>query len=124
MKKNPSVVAIDFDDTIGFIGTEDKDSVYVTKTVENLPNPRIVNLIKHLRKNKVKVIVYSSRWWGDFNAISVWLKKHKIKVDDIVLGRLKADAYICDRSVNTFASDVEIKTFSFLEDAKRKNGIS
>lgn len=118
-KKNPEVVAVDFDETIGFFkpkkGSNDVGG-YITKEVTNHPNPRIVKFIAELRAKGIKVIVYSSRWWGDFNAVNEWLLKHSIFVDGVVLGRLKADAYICDKSIDAHDVDMEDKVYSMLKE--------
>jgi len=108
MKKYPKVVAIDFDETIGLYNPE-KIGIggYNPKNIYNVPNPRLIKIIKNLRKNKVKVIVYTSRWWGDYNSLSEWFKKYKIKVDDIILGRFKADVYICDKALNAHSKSLE-----------------
>lgn len=114
-KSNPKVVAIDFDETLGLYTPADNGKGYIVKQVTSAVNPRLVSFIKLLRSKGVRVIVYSSRWWGDYNALAAWLRKNKIKVDDIVLGRMKADAYICDKSVYTFEDDMEQRVLDMLD---------
>lgn len=115
--KNPKVVAIDFDETIGLYRPEDNGRGYIVKHVDSTPNPRIVRYIKELRKRGVRVIVWTSRWWGDYNSLARWFKKHGIKVDDIVCGRLKADAYICDKAINAHDPRVEAKVDLMLDNS-------
>lgn len=100
MKTYPKVVAIDFDETLGLYPAGSTGKGYQVKVINNIPNPRIVKLIKNCRKIGHRVIIYTSRWWGDYNALVEWLDKYKIKVDDVICGRFKADLYICDKSTN------------------------
>jgi hypothetical protein len=106
--QNPKVIAVDFDETIGLYRKSDNGKGYEVKKVDLLPNPEMAQMIRQWRRQGHKVIVYSSRWWGDYNALVAWFKRHKIKVDDIVLGRLKADVYICDKSVNPWTDQNEL----------------
>ena len=106
-RKNPLVVAIDFDETIGLYSPDVKDEGYIVKKVNNIPNPVMVKKIADLRKKGVRVIVWTSRWWGDYNELKRWFRRHKIKVDDIVCGRIKADAYICDKAVNAHSDTLD-----------------
>lgn len=115
MKNNPKVVAVDFDETLGLYPKNHKQDGYVPKLINNVSNQRMIALIKSLRKKKIKVIIYTSRWWGDYNSLCEWLKKHKIVVDDVVLGRLKADAYICDKSIYAHDENLEKKTEAMLK---------
>lgn len=114
-KSNPKVAGFDFDETVALFKPNKKIKTYITKRVDSVPNPDVVKLIKSLREKNIKVIIYSSRWWGDYNAVSNWLKKHNIEVDGIVLGRLKADVYICDKTINTFDEQLEKKVFNMLD---------
>jgi len=119
MKKYPEVVAIDFDETIGFFkpkSLKKKVGGYRVKEVDNYPNPRMLAFIKELRSKGIKVVIYTSRWWGDYNSLIEWLKKHQVEVDDVLLGRFKADVYVCDKSINAHDSDMEDKVFSLLKE--------
>ena len=119
MKKNAQVVGLDFDETLGLFSPKNNEDGYEPKRVNNVPNPRIVKLVKEMRSRGILVIVYSSRWWGDYNAVKAWLKKYKIIVDGIVLGRLKADLYICDKSVDAHSVTLERDCYSVLNDADK-----
>lgn len=116
--KNPKVVAFDFDETIGLFKKGQKHTGYTPKVVDNYLNPKMVSLIKNLRKNKIKVIIYSSRHWGDYNVLIEWLNKNKLKVDDVILGRFKADVYVCDRSTNPHSNNFEKEFLSLLREEK------
>lgn len=116
-KKYPEVVAIDFDETIGFFKPKEKTfKEYRVKSVDSVPNPRMVNFIKELRSKGKKVVVYTSRWWGDYNSLIEWLEKHDIVVDDVLLGRFKADVYVCDKSINAHDEDMESKVYDMLKE--------
>ncbi len=102
---NKKVIAIDLDNTIyGFT----PNSVYKTKEkmgVEGYSNgfaiTKNIKMLKELKKKyKCKLIIYSSRWWGDYQVVKNWLDNIKFPYDDIILGRFKADLYFCDRAVN------------------------
>lgn len=98
---NVKVIAVDLDNTIfGF----KPNSVYKTKQKMvncGYPVKKNIKVLKELKKKyKCKLVIYSSRWWGDYNEVKTWLDKIKFPYDDIVLGRFKADVYFCDRAVN------------------------
>lgn len=118
MKKYPKVIAVDFDETLGFYNPKIKENGYVVKKVNNVPNPSMVKAIQNWRKLGHKVIIYTSRWWGDYNALAEWLKKHHLEVDDIVLGRLKADVYVCDKSVYAYDPDMNKKVDDLLNNTE------
>lgn len=115
-KKKPCVIAVDFDETLALYNPKTKLNTYIVKKIDSIPNPRMVRYIKNLRELGHKVVIWSSRWWGDYNAIVTWLKKYKIEVDDIVLGRFKADAYICDKSINAHDSYMEPQVLKLLKE--------
>ena len=115
IRKYPSVVAIDFDETIGLFNPKEKKTKgYRVKEVTNVPNPRMVELISKLRSLGIRVVIYTSRWWGDYNSLIEWLEKYNIVVDDVLCGRFKADIYICDRTVFAHDKDMEDKVFNLL----------
>jgi hypothetical protein len=118
MKKNVHVIAWDFDETIGLYkyDVHNKNIGYLTKHVANVPNPLIVKLMRKFRKEGIKIIIYSTRWWGDYNTLIDWLRKYHIVVDDIILGRFKADCYVCDKSLNAHEENLEQKIRNMLND--------
>lgn len=106
--KNKIVVAVDFDGTLADMYDETK--TYIPKTtITQKPNKPVVDFLRHLDRKKFKIIIYSSRWWGDYNWVKRWIKKHRIPCDDIILGKFKADVYIDDVSVNPEFFDWKIK---------------
>jgi hypothetical protein len=117
-KKKPCVIAVDFDETLALYNPKTKLKTYIVKKIDSVPNPRIVRHIKNNREQGHKIVIWSSRWWGDYNAIVDWLKKYHIEVDDIVLGRFKADAYICDKSVNAHDPIMESLSFKLLNETE------
>lgn len=116
MKKQAKVIALDFDESLALYNPNIKHDSYVVKLVDSVPNPRIVSFVKFIRKQGCKVVIYSSRWWGDYNAIVDWLEKHRIVVDDIILGKFKADVYIDDKAVNAHDPIVETLTNKLLSE--------
>lgn len=103
------VIAFDFDGTLCKIYKNNQPYI-PKKTIKEKPNINVVKVAKKLKKQGHKIIIYSSRWWGDYNWIKKWLDKYKIPYDDIVLGKFKADAFIDDTTVNpAFDSNWEMK---------------
>lgn len=119
MSKNPKVIAVDFDETIGLYRKNTVSKSYITKKVNNFPNDRVVKLIKDLRAKGHRVVVWTSRWWGDYNSLVKWFKNNNIEVDDIVLGRLKADVYVCDKAVNAHDYILEDKVDCLLKNSDK-----
>lgn len=98
-KDRPKVVAVDFDGTMCHIFP--KGQRYIPKKkVKEAPNAHIVEVCRGLQKEGVKIIIYSSRWWGDYAWMKEWLDKNQIPYDGIVLGKFKADAFLDDTTVN------------------------
>jgi uncharacterized HAD superfamily protein len=98
MPKNPPVVGVDFDGTVCIV---DMSKPYVPKTeIIGEPNIKLIKMLEGMRKEGWRIIIDSSRWWGDFNWVKDWLDKNNVPYDDIHLGRLKADLYIDDMSIN------------------------
>lgn len=99
MRKRPKVVAVDFDGTICQMYATGGE--YVPKrSIGEKPNAKVVAECRALRRRGVRVVIYSSRWWGDYHWIKEWLDKHRVPYDDIVLGKFKADAFMDDTTVN------------------------
>ena len=97
--KKPKVIAVDFD---GTLCEHHHDQItYVPKTeIQRKPKHDVLKFLQRLDRKKFKIIVYSSRWWGDYNWVKQWLDRNKVPYDDIILGRFKADIYIDDFTVN------------------------
>lgn len=98
-RRQPKVIGVDFDGTLCHIFP--KGQKYIPKkNVKEKPNKHIVEVCRELQKTGVKIIVYSSRWWGDYHWMKAWLDKYDVPYDDIVLGKFKADAFLDDTTVN------------------------
>jgi hypothetical protein len=98
MSKNPPVCSVDFDNTICFTVETER---YNPKTeIIGEPNIKLLNMLEGMRKEGWRIVIDSTRWWGDFNSVKAWLDKNKIPYDDIHLGGFKADLYINDKAVN------------------------
>ena len=96
---NPKVIAVDFDGTL-CEHHQDKNH-YAPKTeINKKPKNEVLDFLKKLNRKEFKIIIYSSRWWGDYNWVKNWLDNNEVPYDDIVLGRFKADIYIDDFTVN------------------------
>lgn len=92
-------MGVDFDGTLCQLYHESRP--YVPKqAIREKPNRAVVQVCRELKKSGVRVVIYSSRWWGDYHWIKEWLDKNHIPYDDIVLGKFKADAFIDDTTVN------------------------
>lgn len=115
-KKYPLVAAFDFDETIGIFKPNKKLKSYQTKSVTNIPYEPVLEFMKQLKSKGIKIVVYSSRWWGDYNSLVEWFNKHNIEVDDIILGRFKADLYVCDKSVNPHDENFLSKSIELLNE--------
>lgn len=99
LKRRPKVVGVDFDGTLCQLHPASRP--YVPKrAIQEKPNRTVVEACKKLKKSGVRVVIYSSRWWGDYHWIKEWLDRNRIPYDDIVLGKFKADAFIDDTTVN------------------------
>jgi hypothetical protein len=97
--KHPPVIGVDFDGTLCQIFK--KNTPYVPKSViKERPNWDVVDMCRRYRKHGCRIVVYTSRWWGDYHWLKMWLDKHKVPYDDIVPGKFKADAFVDDTTVN------------------------
>jgi len=106
-RADTKVVAVDFDGTLATMF--DTRLAYRPKTkIKQKPKSDVVEYCKFLHNNGVKIIIHSSRWWGDFRAVKEWLHKYKIHYDDIVLGKFKCDLFLDDLNVNP-AKDLDWK---------------
>lgn len=92
------VCAVDFDGTL--CKTNFKEP-YIPKTdIQGIPDDKIVNIVKAMKKEGWVIVIHSSRCWSDYNWVKSWLEKNKIPFDDIVLGKFKADCYLDDKALN------------------------
>lgn len=115
----PKTIAFDFDQTIAIYTSTYWKTKYVVKVpVRATPNHKVVELIRQLKEQGNTVVVYTSRWWGDYHTITKWMTKHKIPFDDLVCGRFKADCYICDKSLNPSDPALTNKCFDMIRMGK------
>jgi len=95
--KTRPVVAVDFD---GTVCNTDFSRPYIPKEeIKDKPNKHVVEYLRKLSKSGWIIIIFSSRWWGDYNVVRDWLKRHNVPYNDIILGRFKADLYIDDKTI-------------------------
>ncbi len=85
-------IIIDLD---GTICTEEK--TYSRSMAQ--PKAGAANAINALYKEGHTIIIYSARTWMEFEMTSHWLKKHKIKYHQLVLGKPVGDVWIDDRAL-------------------------
>lgn len=97
--RRPKVVGVDFDGTLCHLYHSTRP--YVPKRpIREKPNLKVVKVCEKLRRKGARIVIYSSRWWGDYHRIKDWLDHNHVPYDDIVLGKFKADAFIDDTTVN------------------------
>tara|TARA_Y100001958_G_C21018796_1_gene396164 strand:+ start:415 stop:744 length:330 start_codon:yes stop_codon:yes gene_type:complete len=78
------------------------------------------NVINRLKKNGHTVIIYSARSWNEFEITKNWLRKNKIKYDQLVLGKPVGDWWIDDRAINFKNwSKVEDQIFKIKKNRKK-----
>ena len=95
------IIAVDFDQTVALYDEDEWKKAYVVKDeVRAWPSRKMRDYLRAKRRQGAKIFIYTSRWWGDSEVVERWLKKHKIPYDQLVLGRMLADLYLCDKSVN------------------------
>lgn len=108
-KYKPKTIAVDFDKTIALYAPEDWANEYLVKTCPSTyrakPNKELCQFLKARMAMGDRVIVYTSRWWGDYAVVSKWLKRHRVPFTDIVCGKFKADLFIDDKNVNSYEDD-------------------
>lgn len=115
----PKVIAFDFDQTIAMYSPKYWKTKYVVKVpVRAKCNEQVRRLMKDLAAQGHKIVIYTSRWWGDYATIEKWLLKEEVPYHDIICGRFKADCYICDKSINPMYPDVIDRCYDMLQGGK------
>ena len=115
----PKVIAFDLDQTIAMYSPKYWKTKYIVKVpVRAKPNLTIVKLMNDLYDKGHTIVIYTSRWWGDYATIERWLSKHNVPYHDIICGRFKADCYICDKSINPMWPDVANRCYDMLAGGK------
>jgi len=112
-------IAFDFDMTLAMYDPKYWATKYVVKVpVRAKPNLKLRKLMDDLWHGGHRVIIYTSRWWGDFCTIKNWLDKHEFLYHDIICGRFVADCYICDKSINAWYPDVANRCYDMIRRKK------
>lgn len=85
-------IIIDLD---GTICTEEK--TYSRSLAK--PKEGAVKSVNALYDQGNTIIIYSARTWMEFEMTTAWLKTHKIKYHQLVLGKPVGDVWIDDRAI-------------------------
>ena len=64
-----------------------------------------VRKLEQLDKAGWKIAIHTSRSWGDYETIEMWLNFHHIPWSRIVCGKLLAGIYVDDRAVHESEDD-------------------
>ena len=93
-------ICLDFDGVVNWYRPETRPKEYNHAIINDVPVPGVWNAIRELRK-KYRVVVYSVRCSESKGviAISNWLWRHQIQVDDICSTKPPAMIYVDDRGV-------------------------
>ena len=96
-------IIIDLD---GTICTEEKTfSRSLSKPLEGA-----IECINQLHSEGHTIIIYSARSWQEYEMTSHWLSLHKVKYDQLVMGKPIGDIWIDDRAIEfTDWADVKKK---------------
>lgn len=84
-------IGIDFDSTIA-------RKVWPQEGIGE-PLPGVKEALDKLQDKGYKVVIYTSRHWGDITAIENWLEDHQIKINRIECGKVLLKLYIGDEAV-------------------------
>ena len=106
-RQTNKVVAVDFDGTLAELYCA-RNSYRPKTKIKEKPKKDVVDYCKFLHSKGVKIIVHSSRWWGDYKSVKEWLDRHGVPYDDIILGKFKCDLFLDDLNVNP--TDLDWKT--------------
>lgn len=98
-------IAVDFDQTIALYPPDEWQKDYKTKTCPStykaIVNAELIDFLQTRKQLGDKIVVYTSRWWGDYNVVFKWLKDNIVPFDDIICGKFKADLFVDDKNINT-----------------------
>ena len=115
-------IAVDFDQTIALYPPNEWCKDYKTKTCPSVyrasVNKDLIDFLKTRKKLGDRIIVYTSRWWGDYNVICKWLKTNKVPFHDVICGKFKADLFIDDKNVNAVVPRWEFDAAAILGESK------
>lgn len=89
-KKHLKWIAVDFDNTVA-------TQVWPQEGIGQ-PLPYVKEAFDRLSAKGYKIIIYTSRHWGDITALENWFEDHQIKIDRIECGKMLVRFYIGDEA--------------------------
>jgi len=89
------VIAVDLDKTLT------TNTVWHTEDNEPEPNKEMINTINELHKSNF-IVIHTARRHELYELTIKWLNKHGVNYHSISMGKMAADVYIDDKSVNPF----------------------
>lgn len=92
--------AVDFDGTIAKSEWTPENPTYAIGD----PMPEAKRKLESLLDVGFKPIIHTARPWADYEMVESWLEHHGMPFKRIVCGKLLADMYVDDRSVNATAA--------------------
>ena len=93
--KKKKVIAVDIDGIL----TLETTGIPFSKRTPNLENIKYVN---YLYNKQNLIYLYTSRYQRDRQITKSWLKFYKVKYHKLVLGKMKYDFLIDDKSGSSF----------------------
>lgn len=94
-------------DTLNWVGVDLDGTIAEHIWTPEDPTPRIgdpiwdnVKKVQALAAKGFKIIIHTSRYWGDYELIEHWLRHYNIPFKEIQCGKPLYAAYIDDRAIN------------------------
>ena len=85
----PWIIAVDLDGLLA-------KSVPPEKYADAPPIKENIDKVNKLKDLGHRVIIYTARGWYNYDLTVRWLNKHKVKFDQLVMGKLYSHAYVDD----------------------------
>lgn len=63
------------------------------------PIRKAIKVVNALFKEGHTIIIYSARSWTEYEMTHCWLKNHKVKFHQLVMGKPQGDLWIDDRAI-------------------------
>jgi len=73
------------------------------------PMKGVADAISKLKKKGFNIIIYTARSWAEYDLTKNWLKKNKIKFDELFMGKPIGQYWIDDRAIKFNNWDSVIK---------------
>jgi len=70
------------------------------------PNTYTIETLQDYYRRGFKIILYSARYQEDKKMTEVWLKKHNVPYDELILGKPQAEFYADDRATNQLDREI------------------